>query len=976
MCMLTNDIYDYYNVSQGKITIPGMDDGEEFQLTDQAFDILGFTKEEKENVYKITASVMHMGGMKFKQRGREEQAEPDGTEEGDRVSKLLGVDSQQLYTNLVKPRIKVGNEFVTQGRNVNQVMYSVGAMSKGMFDRVFKYLVKKCNETLDTKQKRQHFIGVLDIAGFEIFDFNGFEQLCINFTNEKLQQFFNHHMFVLEQEEYKKEGIVWAFIDFGMDLLACIELIEKYNGFEQLCINFTNEQLQQFFNHTMFVLEQEIYKIEGIEWTFIDFGMDLLACIELIEKFNGFEQLCINFTNEKLQQFFNHHMFVLEQEEYQSEGIEWAFIDFGMDLLACIELIEKFNGFEQLCINFTNEKLQQFFNHHMFVLEQEEYEREGIPWTFIDFGMDLQSTIDLIEKPMGILSILEEESMFPKATDQTFVDKLMAQHLGKSPPFQKPKPPKPGCQAGHFAIAHYAGTVSYNITGWLEKNKDPLNDTVVDQFKKGSNKLLVEIFADHPGQSGGAPADAGGKGGKRTKGSSFLTVSTLYRNNVKMVNIYIVILMAYLKQHGGGRGKKGGGFATVSSSYKEQLNNLMTTLRSTQPHFVRCIIPNEMKQPGVIDSHLVMHQLTCNGVLEGIRICRKGFPNRMVYPDFKLRYMILAPAIMQAEKDPKLAAEKCLKSIEELEPDNYRIGHTKARKIPLWYKILNPKAVDNASDIKQAASAILESTGLDPDQFRLGHTKVFFRAGVLGQMEELRDDRLGKIVGWMQSYMRGYLSRKEYKKIQEQRLALQVVQRNLRKYLKLRTWPWWKLWTKVKPLLNVRDIEAELEKLEEKVAQTEASLAREEKARKEVEALNAKLLEEKTTLLKNLEGEKSGLSSIQERAAKLAAQKADLETQLADSLHRIHNHLSLRVHLDVQRIPHRFLRHCCLFHCLRDEVHVEVILEDFPDGEADTVDRNVALQIKSNQIKSNQMFMGCIPISILLYTQVKKYNSK
>ncbi|KAI5720903.1 hypothetical protein M8J77_013076 [Diaphorina citri] len=211
---------------------------------------------------------------------------------------------------------------------------------------------------------------------------------------------------------------------------------------------------------------------------------------------------------------------------------------------------------------------------------------------------------------------------------------------------------------------------------------------------------------------------------------------------------------------------------------------------------------------------------------------------------------------------------------------SYVIG-PKKRCVKSEYKILNPKAVDNASDIKQAASAILESTGLDPDQFRLGHTKVFFRAGVLGQMEELRDDRLGKIVGWMQSYMRGYLSRKEYKKIQEQRLALQVVQRNLRKYLKLRTWPWWKLWTKVKPLLNVRDIEAELEKLEEKVAQTEASLAREEKARKEVEALNAKLLEEKTTLLKNLEGEKSGLSSIQERAAKLAAQKADLETQLA-----------------------------------------------------------------------------------------------
>ena len=196
---------------------------------------------------------------------------------------------------------------------------------------------------------------------------------------------------------------------------------------------------------------------------------------------------------------------------------------------------------------------------------------------------------------MGILSILEEESMFPKATDATFSEKLTNTHLGKSAPFQKPKPPKPGQQAAHFAIGHYAGCVSYNITGWLEKNKDPLNDTVVDQFKKSQNKLLIEIFADHPGQSGG---------GEQAKG---------------------------------GRGKKGGGFATVSSAYKEQLNSLMTTLRSTQPHFVRCIIPNEMKQPGLVDAHLVMHQLTCNGVLEGIRICRKGFPNRMVYPDFKQR---------------------------------------------------------------------------------------------------------------------------------------------------------------------------------------------------------------------------------------------------------------------------------------------------------------------------------------------------
>ncbi|XP_023295450.1 myosin heavy chain, muscle isoform X13 [Lucilia cuprina] len=626
-CLLSNNIYDYHIVSQGKVTVASIDDADEFSLTDQAFDILGFTKQEKEDVYKITAAVMHMGGMKFKQRGREEQAEQDGEEEGGRVAKLFGCDTAELYKNLLKPRIKVGNEFVTQGRNVQQVTNSIGALCKGVFDRLFKWLVKKCNETLDTKQKRQHFIGVLDIAGFEIFDYNGFEQLCINFTNEKLQQFFNHHMFVLEQEEYKREGIDWAFIDFGMDLLACI---------------------------------------------------------------------------------------------------------------------------------------------------------------------------DLIEKPMGILSILEEESMFPKATDQTFAEKLTNTHLGKSAPFQKPKPPKPGQQAAHFAIGHYAGVVAYNITGWLEKNKDPLNDTVVDQFKKSQNKLLVEIFADHPGQSGG---------GEQAKG---------------------------------GRGKKGGGFATVSSAYKEQLNSLMTTLRSTQPHFVRCIIPNEMKQPGVVDAHLVMHQLTCNGVLEGIRICRKGFPNRMVYADFKQRYMILAPAIMAAEKQPKNAAAKCL-----------------------------------------------ESVGLDSDMYRIGHTKVFFRAGVLGQMEEFRDERLGKIMSWMQAWARGYLSRKGFKKLQEQRVALKVVQRNLRKYLQLRTWPWYKLWQKVKPLLNVSRVEDEIARLEEKAKKAEEAHAAEVKVRKELEALNAKLLAEKTALLDSLSGEKGALQDYQERCAKLQAQKNDLENQLRDIQERL-----------------------------------------------------------------------------------------
>jgi len=634
MCKLSNDIYDYNYVSQGKVTVASIDDGEDMEFCDTAFDTLGFSQAEKDDVYKITAAVMHSGTMKFKQRGREEQAEADGTDNGIVVAELLGVDGMDMYKNLTKPKIKVGNEFVTQGRNLQQVSYSVGAIAKGLFDRLFKYLVKKCNVTLETGLKRAFFIGVLDIAGFEIFDFNGFEQICINFCNEKLQQFFNHHMFVLEQEEYKREGIDWVFVDFGMDLQACIELFEK---------------------------------------------------------------------------------------------------------------------------------------------------------------------------PMGVLSILEEESMFPKATDKSFTEKLNTNHLGKSPCFIKPKPAKPGQSESHFAIVHYAGTVSYNLSGWLEKNKDPLNDTVVDQFKKGSNEIIKILFADHPGQSG----DAGSGGGGKKKGA--------------------------------------GGFKTVSSGYRDQLQNLMKTLNSTSPHFIRCIVPNETKSPGVVDSALVMHQLTCNGVLEGIRICRKGFPNRLMYADFKHRY-----------------------------------------------KILNPKAVKEITEEKKLAKEIMDSVGLEAEKYRTGNTKVFFRAGVLGELEDIRDERLGRIITWIQSWIRGYISRIEYTRLQAQRVALTVVQRNLRKYMKLRTWAWYRLWQQVKPLLNVTRVEDEIRELEERATAAVEALEKEASLRKSLQSKFEAMTKEREETMVTLESTKGSAAQFMEQQAKLATQKADLEVQIQELSQRLQSEESAR----------------------------------------------------------------------------------
>uniref|UniRef100_A0A8C5NAL2 Zgc:66156 n=1 Tax=Gouania willdenowi TaxID=441366 RepID=A0A8C5NAL2_GOUWI len=225
--LITTNPYDYHMISQGEITVKSINDVEEYIATDTAIDILGFTAEEKNGIYKLTGAVMHHGNMKFKQKQREEQGEPDGTEEADKIAYLMGLNSADMLKALCYPRVKVGNEFVTKGQTVPQINNAVSALCKSVYEKMFLWMVVRINEMLDTRQPRSYFIGVLDIAGFEIFDYNSLEQLCINFTNEKLQQFFNHHMFVLEQEEYKKEGIDWEFIDFGMDLAACIELIEK-----------------------------------------------------------------------------------------------------------------------------------------------------------------------------------------------------------------------------------------------------------------------------------------------------------------------------------------------------------------------------------------------------------------------------------------------------------------------------------------------------------------------------------------------------------------------------------------------------------------------------------------------------------------------------------------------------------------------------------------------------------------------------
>ena len=234
MCNISTDPRDFRWCSLGEIKVKSIDDTVELDATDESFDILGFTQDEKDSIYKVTAAIMHSGNVAFRNKPREEQAEADDSPQSvsgqTEVSRLLGIDRDEYIKAMCSPKVKVGTEYVTKGQTVDQCNFALAALTKAIFGRLFDWLVAVINRALGNDMQKDYFIGILDIAGFEIFEYNTFEQLCINYTNERLQQFFNHHMFILEQEEYKKEGIDWVFEDFGMDLQASLDLIEKPLG--------------------------------------------------------------------------------------------------------------------------------------------------------------------------------------------------------------------------------------------------------------------------------------------------------------------------------------------------------------------------------------------------------------------------------------------------------------------------------------------------------------------------------------------------------------------------------------------------------------------------------------------------------------------------------------------------------------------------------------------------------------------------
>ena len=227
--LLSGGPQDYEYLKHSRLAINGISDKRMFDELLDSFKVMNFTDSEQLNFFRAISAILHIGNLEIA-ADRADQARLVDISQAERLCFLLGVNTQDFVKALLTPRVKACKEWVTNARSATQVKASLAALARNLYERNFGALVDRINQTTTgASATSSHFIGVLDMAGFEIFETNSFEQLCINYTNEKLQQFFNHHMFVLEQEEYAREQIDWKFVDFGLDLQPTIELIEKSN---------------------------------------------------------------------------------------------------------------------------------------------------------------------------------------------------------------------------------------------------------------------------------------------------------------------------------------------------------------------------------------------------------------------------------------------------------------------------------------------------------------------------------------------------------------------------------------------------------------------------------------------------------------------------------------------------------------------------------------------------------------------------
>ncbi|XP_042328381.1 unconventional myosin-Va isoform X4 [Sceloporus undulatus] len=430
------------------------------------------------------------------------------------------------------------------------------------------------------------------------------------------------------------------------------------------------------------------------------------------------------------------------------------------------------NSFEQFCINYANEKLQQQFNMHVFKLEQEEYMREQIPWTLIDF-YDNQPCINLIEAKLGILDLLDEECKMPKGSDNSWAQKLYNTHLNKTALFEKPR-----LSNKAFIIQHFADKVEYQCDGFLEKNKDTVYEEQIKVLKSSKFKMLSELFQEEKDTS---PTSATPSG--RTPLSRAAVKPA--KSKVGQTN----------KEH-----KK-----TVGHQFRNSLHLLMETLNATTPHYVRCIKPNDFKFPFMFDEKRTVQQLRACGVLETIRISAAGFPSRWTYQEFFSRYRVL-----MKQKDVLSDRKQTCKNVLEkliLDKDKYQFGKTKiffrAGQVAYLEKIRADKLRAACIRIQKTIRGWLmrkkylrmRKAAITVQRYVRGYQArclaTFLRrtkaATIIQKFQRMyvarkRYHRIQAATVALQSYLRGYIARKKYRKMLREHKAT-IIQKHVRGWL-------------------------------------------------------------------------------------------------------------------------------------------------------------------------------------------------
>uniref|UniRef100_A0A4W5Q305 Methyl-CpG binding domain protein 3b n=1 Tax=Hucho hucho TaxID=62062 RepID=A0A4W5Q305_9TELE len=505
---------------EDSMQIPGTDDVVDLERTRNAFTILGVPPDQQMELFRILAAVLHLGNVNIQASGRGgDRSYIDGEERSLSVfSKLLGVERTQMAHWLCHRRLAVGGEMLVKPMPGQQSLEARDALAKHVYGQLFTWTVTRLNSALRAQSEQpKSFIGVLDIYGFETFERNSFEQFCINYANEKLQQQFNRHVFQLEQEEYV---------------------------------------------------------------------------------------------------------------------------------------------------------------------------REELPWSRIEFS-DNQPCIALIEGQLGLLDLLDEECRMPKGSEESWARKLYDQHQSNNP---SPHFRKPRMSNTAFIILHFADTVQYECDGFLDKNRDTVFEEPINILRASQvSPLVSELFQQEP--------VGGGK-------------SSLPNGNLRS---------------GPGKRAQREHKLTVGFQFRQSLQLLMDTLNSTTPHYVRCIKPNDLKEPFVFDPKRAVQQLRACGVLETIRISAAGYPSRWTYAEFFSRYRVL----------------------------------------------LRGGGVQTQEQIQASCQMALPELIPDPEQYCFGKTKVFFRAGQVALLERLRAERLRAAGVIIQSWVRGWLGRRRYIKTRWATLTIQ-----------------------------------------------------------------------------------------------------------------------------------------------------------------------------------------------------------